>query len=226
MADLSFTPIARINVYHNNDGKYYLETEKASIVDKEVIFDAAMPFQAGDLKDMATMILSKNRKDSSDGIFSEDLLYIDQKIVIVYNKPCIRKLKFRDSLKIESKEYPIPGLIFVLFGTSLNVYVYTDKGRPTNETILYKAPFYNMGYDGLICMGNNSVGLIRKMDGLYSSIKAAISMFFDSQFSHYLNVDLLDGLTLEELYRDKKGIIPKKKLKKNGYKLKDLIKNS
>lgn len=226
MSRFAFKPQLRVNVYHNNDGKYYLESEAAVVTGGKVVFKSAVPFEAKHLKSLAEAVTKKVKEETFPGVFPEDLLYMDKHIIAIYQPEQWMKLNFKDSLKIESKEYHVPGLIFVLNNHSLSVHAYLDKGRPNDDTKLFKAPFYNMYESGTICMGNNDTRQLSKIGNIHDAIKAAISMFFQSEFSHYIDGERLKKMTLEELYRKRIGVIKKEAYIYENKTLKDQIKGS
>jgi len=218
-------PHMRLNVYKNHDNAYYLETEEADEINGEIVFKPAIPFRTDHLISLAESILVEENS-STLSIFPEDLLYISNHSCIIFQKPQMQLLKFSKSLKIKNQQYPLPGLIFLLNNTSLYVYAYFGKERPHNATELFKAPFYNMFTEGQICMGDNKMHKLSGIKNKYDAIHIARSIFFESEFSHYVDARVLNSLTLEEYYRESKKILTKKDCVSLNTTLQKTIKNA
>jgi PRTRC genetic system protein B len=74
----------------------------------------------------------------------------------------------------------IPGLVWMVLSHQLYVFAFTGKGRPTQETKLYQAPFFNVWSRGKVCAG--SAGMPKGDDaGLAQKWMTA---FFGSHFTH------------------------------------------
>ncbi len=74
---------------------------------------------------------------------------------IWYNPPQKRMMFFKESLKIENAEYNLPGVIYEVGKERMNIYAYTDK-KPTPETELYAAPFFNVT-GASVCLGSAKI---------------------------------------------------------------------
>ena len=48
----------------------------------------------------------------------------------------------------------MPPLVFVVRGSGLHLYALAEDRRPTPETALYRAPFYNLYVQGNVCTGS------------------------------------------------------------------------
>ena len=55
-------------------------------------------------------------------------------------------------MKISGKEFPFPALLFHARKNHLCVYVLGSSRRPTVETVLYQAPFWNVSATGTVCL--------------------------------------------------------------------------
>lgn len=90
------------------------------------------------------------------GRIPQNLLYCDSRKgserYVWYNPPHKRMMFFSPALKIENAEYYLPGVIYVAGGSSLDIYAYKDK-KPTENTELYAAPFFNVT-GARVCLGN------------------------------------------------------------------------
>ncbi len=62
---------------------------------------------------------------------------------------------FKESLKIENAEYNLQGVIYEVGKERMNIYAYIDK-KPTPETELYAAPFFNVT-GASVCLGSAKI---------------------------------------------------------------------
>lgn len=95
----------------------------------------------------------------------------------------------RKRLQGVSAELPVPPLVFAIRrdrsagGSFEGIYVYAllEDNRPVADTVLYRAPFLNVGHDGDICWGNGE----KPRGKSVKDTAAWEAMFFSSVFSHY-----------------------------------------
>ena len=106
--------------------------------------------------------------------------------MVWYSPPCQRAMFFKKSALAQNLSFegkgtaPIPGLVWMVLRGQLYVFAFTGKNRPTKETKLYQAPFFNVWSRGMICAGN--AGMPKGDDaGLSQKWMAA---FFGSHFTH------------------------------------------
>lgn len=73
-----------------------------------------------------------------------------------------------------------PALVFMADGAGLSVWALESDERPTEESLLFTAPYYNLYFSGRMCQGN-----ARYPDSLgVESIALWESAFFETQFTH------------------------------------------
>ena len=75
---------------------------------------------------------------------------------------------------------PQPGLVFALAGSSWLVWAIKGGERPTLDTELFQAPYFNVYQTGSICVGNAAIPKGVTPD----TIPGYESAFFDSRFTH------------------------------------------
>ncbi len=63
-------------------------------------------------------------------------------------------LFFTEATGIRSGSAPMPPMLFRLAGKSLSAWALMKNARPLPETLLYRAPLFNISMDGRVCMGN------------------------------------------------------------------------
>lgn len=75
---------------------------------------------------------------------------------------------------------PHPSLVFLVMGASYWVFAMKDSKRPSVDTELFHAPYFNVGDTGCICMGSAP----RPSQLTPDSIKEMEDAFFNSSFTH------------------------------------------
>lgn len=163
----------------------------------------------------------------SDGILPNNLLCFDAKStkIIWYSKAQYKSLFFAESLGIKSGIAHIPPMIWMADRDSLHVYALRANRKPTVNTALYYAPFFNVGESGKVCMGTvdiktSETGAIKDLIGLWESY------FFNSYFSHLIeDHNPVNGncVLLWESLIGSDAIFPNEMLIKNNKKLKDIM---
>ena len=120
-----------------------------------------------------------------NGLMPENVLYLDaeQNQVIWYTPPQRRNLYFVQSLTVPNGVASLPALLWVGKKNHLAMFALLSAEKPTLDTPLYYAPFFNSGKQGGVCMGTARVG-IRTSNTLNEFMKAWEESFFNSYFSH------------------------------------------
>jgi PRTRC genetic system protein B len=135
-------------------------------------------------------------------------------------------LFFTDSLGIPSSKAKIPALLWKATKESVQVFALKGKAKPTADTALYYAPFFNLSQDGRVCMGTVNINIDRQTH-LEHFMAQWESYFFNSYFTHTLSNHRHCKGNLVELWQEQSGTVrdfPQEELVKNGRTLKDLIK--
>src|SRR5690554_1595020 len=162
------------------------------------------------------------------GILPTNILHINPSkngSVVWYTKAQERQLYFVDNLGIPNGVARVPAMLWIANKSSLSVFALTTNRRPTAETSLCYAPFFNVYEDGAVCMGTVDIN-IKNSASVEEFTTAWEDYFFNSYFSHLLRsynpikgncVNLWKKLT-------KTGeIFPMDVLKKNNKTLKNLL---
>jgi PRTRC genetic system protein B len=135
-------------------------------------------------------------------------------------------LFFTDSLGIPSGKAKIPALLWKATKESVQVHALKGKTKPTANTPLFYAPFFNLSQEGRVCMGTVNINIDRQTC-LEDFIALWESYFFNSYFTHTLGNHRHCKGNLVELWQEQVIIgrdFPQEELVKNGRTLKDLIK--
>lgn len=162
------TPVQVITVYTDKQkSKYYLEQREVKNIGGKSILMAAVPMSDEILKNVAKTYMKSNSVDMNFGDFvSEHLLYgtnnIGKTVVMWYRPEMKRNLKFSASIGIKAeKTVMVPATLYVVINSKLYLFALLDSKRPTLNTKIYNAPFFNIYYDGNVCLGTAHIGKMK-----------------------------------------------------------------
>lgn len=184
----TYSPKLAVVVYSTSDenGKYYLESH--DIDDKGRIL-AGKPLQQQTLQAVVDVFFTDNlRRQAIEGVIPENLLHFSAlpggEYKMAWYRPAqVRPVHFVEKLKIPSGSANMPPLVFVADRGDLAVYAFTGTDRPAENTMMYRAPFYNVNADGDVCLGNSKVKLPEKKT--YTNMMVYWeTLFYNSEFSH------------------------------------------
>src|SRR5579864_8591815 len=106
---------------------------------------------------------------------------------IVWWRPAGQAVMFfsdrgRDALmkKLNGKKYPHPPLVFKVYGSNLWIRALGTNRRPSGESPLYLAPYWNCYDNGSVCTGTMKIP--REKSG--TAIEDWEQSFFRSEFTH------------------------------------------
>lgn len=100
--------------------------------------------------------------------------------------------KNKKLMKISGKKFPFPPLLFYARKRTLHVFVLKTSRRPTMETKLWQAPFWNISESGKVCLPLNA------REKMYS-VEEWENLFFNSAFSHPGGAGFKEG-TVETIF--------------------------
>ena len=86
--------------------------------------------------------------------------------------------------QLNGKSYPQPALVFKASGSRLWVRALAEDERPSAETRLYRAPYWNCYDDGSVCTGSMKIPRQKSV----TTIAAWEQGFFQSEFTHAAGV--------------------------------------
>jgi len=117
------------------------------------------------------------------GFIPESVLYLDGDAMFWWTRPGNRHICFREGALGTGERgevVPHPGLVFAASRRFWKVWAIKGDMRPTPDTELFQAPYFNVYDDGGICQGSASVP-----DGTTAEKVAAWNdAFFKSFFTH------------------------------------------
>lgn len=140
-----------------------------------------------DLVQLASSLASPEAKQSVQAKWLEsNLLATGSDRVIWWSPPGTRAMFFQTSPHCSAKiqgggVLPVPGLVWVAMPEK-GLYVYAVKGaqRPTRESALFQAPFFNVWGRGQVCIGSAEQP---SQEDRWNTT-AWEDMFFGSRFTH------------------------------------------
>lgn len=120
---------------------------------------------------------------SSTGFLPGNVLYADGEALVWWLPPQRRHIAFRcaaEGFGERGAVVPHPALVFMVAGTQWLVWAHKGRQRPTPDSPLWRAPYFNVGADGTICRGNVTTPNGPAID----QIAAWEDAFFRSYFTH------------------------------------------
>lgn len=182
-------PLKALLFYHN------LSDDRDPRVEAFDINDYGEPVNAHPLTDNESKALAKSLSYSHSvytgflqyhGVLPTKVLYVDTSetgCAIWYTPAQKVRLFFKEQLTIPSGMAHIPPLVWNATSDSVSVYALNTHERPTDETTLFHAPFFNLYEDGKVCMGTVNIDVDEECN-LLDFMTQWEEYFFNSYFSH------------------------------------------
>ena len=225
-----YHPVSALVIYQANEddnGDTYVEHFD---MDKNGNLINAHPLSEREAKILAKSLNTEKEKSKAflkpESILPTHVLYInptEKGSVIWYTKAKKVKLFFTESLEIPNGVAHTPPMLWMASKQHLTVFALTSDKRPTEKTVLFHAPFFNVYENGSVCMGTVNVD-IKNSASVEEFIRAWENYFFNSRFSH-LNHNPTNSNCInlwKELVNTDKTF-PKEILKKTNKTLKNLL---
>jgi len=179
----SFVPFMAMIAYKSHDD-FYLESHP---INKDGQMLEGRPLKVKTLEAIANSIFDNNAgKVRLSGYIPENLLKGESEgsgeySLVWYRKEEQRTIHFSSSLEMDSGLAYVPATVYSATKSGLKVFALKSNKRPTEDTQLYRAPYYNVTTES-VCLGNAKV---KKPDILsFSNImKYWEDMFWLSEFS-------------------------------------------
>ncbi|KFF17253.1 PRTRC system protein B [Flavobacterium hydatis] len=192
----------------------------------------AHPLTEREAKALARALITEKNKDKaflkSSGILPTNILQInankDKGVVLWYTKAQQRQMYFVDNLGIPSGKTQVPAMLWLASKSNLTVFALATDRRPTEQTPLHYAPFFNIYEKGNVCMGTVNIEITNSAS-VEEFTRAWEHYFFNSYFSHSLCENLIRK-NIVNLWKDliqTGNPFPKEVLKKNNKTLKNLL---
>lgn len=186
-SDRSFKLKSAILIYQDESGSAATTHDVAFYHGKPVI-QAGRPITVSALE---SLMVSLGRK-SGVSFIAEQVVSLGLDRVVwwcaagrrrIWFRPDRQEKKYDNLRKLNGKFVHHPPLLFIAGGrgaASLRVYALAANQRPTPETHLWRAPYWNLDSDGGMCRGN-----IHLPTATPESIAAFEKAFFNSAFTHH-----------------------------------------
>jgi PRTRC genetic system protein B len=164
-----------------------------------------------------------------ESVLPSKLIYVHSQnngYAIWHTPPQEVNLFFTDSLGIPSGKTKLPAMLWKATKESVQVFALKGKVKPTADTALYYAPFFNLSQDGRVCMGTVNINIDRQTH-LENFMVQWENYFFGSYFTHTLDNYRHCKSNIVELWKqqaESQSDFPNDELIKNGKTIKDLIK--
>jgi len=113
-------------------------------------------------------------------IFPESLLYRDTTTTVWFTHPTTRRMWFKTLPALNGKVFHQPTCVWAVHSGTLFVRAVAGRRRPTLDTPLLLAPYYNVNGEGVVCAGS----MTRPDTTTIATLDAWINGFFDSSFTH------------------------------------------
>ncbi|CAB4126436.1 PRTRC_B, PRTRC system protein B [uncultured Caudovirales phage] len=161
----TFKPVMAVTVYSSDHCGYYLESHH---IDDSGRICEGKPLKQETIQEIVDLFADKDQRAVEiTGMIPDNLLHasvVDRSIHLMWYRPEEkRSIYFAEGLNLTDGMAWVPATLYVAEGkNTLKVYALYSNERPTAETLLYKAPYYNVFDDHRVCLGNAKVELPKK----------------------------------------------------------------
>lgn len=228
-----FRPTSALVFYQNNEKTKETYVEHFDM-DKHGNPINAHPLTEREAKALAKSLMVSSKKEKNQeflkprGILPTNILHInsgENASVLWFTPSMKRQMFFTENLQIPNGIAEVPAMLWLAGKRSLKVFALANNRRPTEETPLFYAPFFNVYENGIVCMGTVDVD-IRNSSSLEEFTEKWEGYFFNSYFSHLMNEhNPIKGncVNLWKNLVDTEKVFPKKVLKKTNKTLNNLL---
>lgn len=192
----------------------------------------AHPLSEKESRNLAFSLAEETKKQTAFlqpfGLLPYNVLYTNPSgdgCVIWYSPARKENLLFKKELGINDGEASLPPLLWKASRSQLSIWALNKEERPTLQTDLYRAPFFNLYIDGKVCMGNVEIEIDESIN-LEKFLSEWERYFFRSAFSHLLGETSPVKGNIVQLWKRQVSlgkVFPINSLKKSKLKLKNII---
>jgi PRTRC genetic system protein B len=140
----------------------------------------AQPLTIGFLESLARSLSGAVRAE----VLPENVLAKSDRMVAWWTPPCRRQMFYENAEgkanKLNGRMFPQPALVWRASNLGLKIRALVVNRRPTAETALAVAPYWNLSDDGHVCTGSMRC----PENASVSSIPAWERAFYESAFTH------------------------------------------
>ena len=149
-------------LYHGRSGNALATVHEVITVDGAPVIGAGRAMTAQAARELAAALL---QRAAHGGFLPETVLYLQGDLLVWWVPPARRHLAFRVGTeqaeafggRERGETVPQPGLIFAAASNVWRVWAVKGQSRPTPQTPLFQAPYFNVDDQGRICQGNAPV---------------------------------------------------------------------
>lgn len=190
---MDYNPQLAIVVYKSNQSNdnFYLESHQ---INENGALLEGKPLLQETIQQMVDLFFDERKNTATiKGMIPENLLSFDllpggNYKMIWYRPAEIRVIHFANSLKLNTEKVWVPATLYVSNKNSLDVYALKANTRPKETTLLFRAPYHNVGDDGDVCLGSANVAKPKVLT--YANlIKYWEDLFWLSEFTHANGMD-------------------------------------
>ena len=146
-------------LYHGRSGSALATVHEVITVDGAPVIGAGRAMTAQAARELAAALL---QRAAHGGFLPETVLYLQGDLLVWWVPPARRHLAFRVGTeqaeafggRERGETVPQPGLIFAAASNVWRVWAVKGQSRPTPQTPLFQAPYFNVDGKGHICQGN------------------------------------------------------------------------
>lgn len=146
-------------LYHGRSGGALATVHEIMTVDGVPVIGAGCAMTAHAARELAAALL---QRAAHGGFLPETVLYVLGDVLLWWVPPARRHIAFRvgdDHAEVfggseRGEVVPQPGLIFAASSRMWRVWAVKGARRPTPQTPLFQAPYFNVDGQGRICQGN------------------------------------------------------------------------
>lgn len=140
----------------------------------------AQPLTIGFIESLARSLTGGTKAE----VLPENVLAKSDRMIAWWTPPCRRQMFYENAegkaAKLNGRVFPQPSLVWRVSNQGLKIRALTLNRRPTAESTLAVAPYWNLSDDGCVCTGT-----MRSPDSVsVSSIPAWDRAFYESAFTH------------------------------------------
>lgn len=146
-------------LYHGRSGSALATVHEVITVDGAPVIGAGRAMTAQAARELAEALL---QRAAHCGFLPETVLYLQGDLLVWWVPPARRHLAFRVGTEQaeafggceRGETVPQPGLVFAAASNVWRVWAVKGRNRPTPQTPLFQAPYFNVDGQGRICQGN------------------------------------------------------------------------
>ena len=176
---------AAVLIYRGASGSALATLHDVHHVEGEAVIGAGQPMTPRKAIELSRALL---KRVAHGGFLPANVLYMDGDLILWWEPPARRHVTFRvaDSHadlfggRERGESVPHPGLVFAASTRVWRVWAVKGRERPTPQTALYQAPYFNVNGQGQICQGN----VPRPEGTTIDKIQIWNAAFFRSYFTH------------------------------------------